>query len=276
MMSEITDSMFHPAPKPPTKSESYQQQAAEDILADKPPRRKLPWLIDIFLYPVSKPGLMMLAVFIGIPLFIELLRIFTSMLVLGFPPLVVLLYCFIVFGAFVKIVVLLYIYWYLCECIHSSADGYIRAPDVISTGPSIGDMFWQLIKILSCLALFATPATLYYQYTQKTDTIFAALIYFAAFIFPMALLSVVMFDSFTGLNPVVVIGSIFSTFFYYCVLVASLVVLGHVAVKAFYMIRQTRIMSWVMLTGHIYFMMVAAHLLGRFYYKYQEKLNWDV
>jgi hypothetical protein len=54
------------------------------------------------------------------------------------------------------------------------------------------------------------------------------------------------------------------------------VVLGHVAVRAFYLIGRTRILSWVMLTGHIYFMMVATHLLGRFYYKYQEKLNWDV
>ncbi|MGD9109372.1 MAG: hypothetical protein PVG93_00395, partial [Phycisphaerales bacterium] len=70
--------------------------------------------------------------------------------------------------------------------------------------------------------------------------------------------------------------SIFNTFFYYCVLVAFWVVLGHVAVRAFYLIGRTRILSWVMLTGHIYFMMVATHLLGRFYYKYQEKLNWDV
>lgn len=275
-MSEIADSMFQPVPKPPAKPESYQQRAVEDSDAEKSPRRKLPWPIDIFLYPVSKPGLIMLAVFIGIPLFIELLKIFTSMLVLGFPPLVVLLYCFIVFGAFAKVVVLLYIYWYLCECIRSSADGNIRAPDIIGVNPSIGDMFWQLIKIILCLATFATPAILYYQHTQKTDAIFMVLVYLAAFIFPMALLSVLMFDSLTGLNPVVVIGSIVSTFLPYCVMVAFLVVLGHIAVKAFYLLNQTRALSWVMLTGHIYFLMVAAHSLGRFYFKYQEKLNWDV
>jgi hypothetical protein len=26
----------------------------------------------------------------------------------------------------------------------------------------------------------------------------------------------------------------------------------------------------------LYLAMMAAHLLGRFYFKYQEKLNWDV
>jgi hypothetical protein len=275
-MAEITDSMFQPVPKPPTKSDSYQQQTSEYADLEKPPQRKLLWLIDIFLYPVSKPGLIMLAVFISVPLFVELLKIFTSMLALWLPPLVVLLFFFIVTGAFVKIVVLLYIYWYLCQCIRSSADGYIRAPDIIEANPSIGDMFWQLIKILLCLAIFTTPAILYYQHTHKTDAIFAILVYLAAFIFPMALLSVVMFDSLTGMNPVIIIGSIFSTLFHYCGLVAVLIILSFAAVKAFILLRESAVMSWVMLTAHIYFLMVAAHLLGRFYYKCQEKLNWDV
>jgi hypothetical protein len=29
-------------------------------------------------------------------------------------------------------------------------------------------------------------------------------------------------------------------------------------------------------TGFIYLSMIGAHILGRFYYKYKEKLNWDV
>lgn len=39
-------------------------------------KRKLPWLIDIFLYPISVPGLTMLAIFIFIPPVLKLILIF--------------------------------------------------------------------------------------------------------------------------------------------------------------------------------------------------------
>ena len=40
---------------------------------EEPPERPLPWVIDIFLYPLSKPGLMILLIGVGLPLFVRLL-----------------------------------------------------------------------------------------------------------------------------------------------------------------------------------------------------------
>ncbi|MGD8787504.1 MAG: hypothetical protein PVJ60_08780, partial [Phycisphaerales bacterium] len=49
--------------------------------AESPGQRKLPWFIDVFLYPFSKPGLKHLVVFIGVkPLFAFLVRILPEML----------------------------------------------------------------------------------------------------------------------------------------------------------------------------------------------------
>jgi len=39
---------------------------------------------------------------------------------------------------------------------------------------------------------------------------------------------------------------------------------------------QARIISYVLSAVGIYLSMVLAHILGRFYWRYQEKLNWEV
>ena len=49
-------------------------------------KRKLPWLIDILLYPTGKPGMTMLAVIIGLPLLIKVITRVTQYLTLAFPP----------------------------------------------------------------------------------------------------------------------------------------------------------------------------------------------
>ena len=66
---------------------------------------------------------------------------------------------------------------------------------------------------------------LYFLYTGRTDWIFWALMAFGGFLFPMGLLAVIMFDSFSALNPVIIIGSIFSAFLSYLGLILLLGVL---------------------------------------------------
>ena len=35
-------------------------------------------------------------------------------------------------------------------------------------------------------------------------------------------------------------------------------------------------LEWITAAISIYLLMVGAHILGRFYYRYERKLNWDV
>jgi len=229
-------------------------------------RRKLPWLIDIFLYPTSVPGLIILGIIIIIPLLINIVAGLLGPL--GF---------FVAIpGVVIKIVIFLYMYWYFCECIRDSAAGGLRAPDVLVNAPGLGDMLWQLIKIVGCLAFFLAPMLIYFSRTKNTDTIYWSLLGYAVFFFPMGLLAIIMFDSFSALNPLLLIGSIFNTFFPYCamvlVFVAAAVLTTQIAPKA----QESQFLAFILYCLHIYLAMVAAHLLGWFYRRHQEKLNWEV
>ncbi len=227
--------------------------------------RKLPWIIDIFLYPISVPGLTNLAIFIGVPFLIEVV-----MRLLGPLALVLAIPSFII-----NVVIGLYMYWYFAECIRDSAMGGLRAPETLAASPGISDMFSQTLNIVGCLILFSGPTVFYSLFIHKTDLIFWLILACTVPLFPMALLAVVMFDSFNGLNPILLIGSIFSTFFQYCglLLVLCVVVLITVSVPD---MQQSQILASLLSCVSIYLAMVAAHLLGRFYWKYQEKLNWEV
>lgn len=240
------------------------------------PERKLPWLIDIFLYPASKPGLTILGIIIGIPLLFKLIVKLLGAFTLAFPPMLVFLALFAIIGFIVDILLTLYMYWYICECIRDSAAGGIRAPETISTTPGLGDMLLQLIRILACLVFFAAPVLIYAHYAHKADFIFWLLLACAVLFFPMGLLAVVMFDSISGLNPILLIGSIFSTFFQYCGLVLLFYGLGVLSVKIMSILRQSWVLAYISSILFIYLLMVTAHLLGRFYWRYQERLNWEV
>jgi DNA-directed RNA polymerase subunit RPC12/RpoP len=240
------------------------------------PQRKLPWIIDIFLYPASKPGLTILGIIIVIPLLFKLIVKLLGAFTLMFPPMLVFLVLFAIIGFIVDILLALYMYWYICECIRDSAAGGLRAPETISTTPGLGDMLLQLIRILVCFVFFAAPVLIYVHYAQKTDFIFWLLLACAVLFLPMGLLAVVMFDSFSALNPLLLIGSICSTFFQYCGLVLLFYGLVALSVKIASFLRQSWVLAYISSILFIYLLMVTAHLLGRFYWKYEERLNWEV
>lgn len=230
------------------------------------PQRKLPWLIDIFLYPISRHGSIIIGIVILIPLLIGIVAKLLGPF--GF---------FIsIPGFFINIVVMLYMYWYLCHCIRDSAEGNIRAPDVLANSPTIGDMFFQTMKVVICLLFFSTPMIIYYYNTRKTDFIFWLLFGFDIFFFPMGLLSVIMFDSISSLNPILLIGSIFSTFFQYLGLLFLFFILGRLIVQIFSVTFASVILGVFLLFAFIYLALVTAHILGRFYWRNREKLRWDV
>jgi hypothetical protein len=111
---------------------------------------------------------------------------------------------------------------------------------------------------------------------QVNSAIFWSLLAYGVFFFPMGILAVVMFDSINGLNPVLLICSIASKFFQYCALIMFIFILGFLPVALNWIFPQSLIISYISSVVRIYLIMVVAHLLGRFYRRYQEKLNWEV
>ena len=91
-------------------------------------------------------------------------------------------------GFVINIVIFLYTYWYYCECIRDSSEGGLRAPGVLVNSPTLGDMFFQLLKIIGCFLFFGAPMLIYFKYTGECDVVFWSLCGCACFFFPMGLL----------------------------------------------------------------------------------------
>jgi len=250
------------------------EQASESEEEEEPPQetdpaalRKAPWLIDIFLYPFNWPGLKHLAIFILVP---QLLNTIESIL----PYL--LAFLFSIAGFFVKILLFLYIYWYLAECVRESAYGWIRAPHGFGGIPTLRDMFGQVVNIIGCFAVFLGPFVIYTISAGGMNLISWFLLVIAVFLYPMGLLSVLMHDIVRGLNFRTFIKSISNTFCPYL----GLIILFVGPILLIRMIpaqEQESLFSNVIFRSIIiYTALIDAHLLGRFYWRYQDRLNWDL
>jgi hypothetical protein len=168
----------------------------------------------------------------------------------------------------------------LAECICDSAAGNLRVPNMAGDTPGFAEMGLHLIRIFFCLSVYLIPAYLYHKYTHRFDSAFWVIAGCGIFLYPMALLGVLMFDSINGLNPLVIIPSIFSAFFQYCGLIVLIGAIIFSYLQAVKLLPDDFFLRLVLFplvrTVALYLAMVAAHLLGRFYFRYQEKLNWDV
>jgi len=138
------------------------------------------------------------------------------------------------------------------------------------------DMFGQMVNIIGCLAIFFAPVVLYLWIAKRADIIFWLLLIYAVFVFPMALLAVVVFDSAAGFNPRLIYNSISDTFRQYSGLVLSFIVaillIGVLGQK----VGESGHSAFFIRCAGTYMIFVAAHLLGRFYWRNQEKLNWKL
>lgn len=256
-----------------SESEPEESEAAEE---DSVGERKLPWFIDIFLYPISPSGLIHFLIFVAVPLLITIVR--TLMGPLGMAVSLP--------GFLINLAIGLYLCWFITECVRDSAKGGTRAPEAFAMS-DLGDMWSQALHILGCYLILLGPVLFYHVFTNKTDAIFWLLLAFAAFFFPMGLLACVMFDSVRGLNPILLICSIFSTFIQYIWLVLLIVaiILAFIALPGIEPDDAqpgqppgilTLIVGGIFYGLSIYIALVIAHLIGWFYWRNQEKLNWEV
>jgi DNA-directed RNA polymerase subunit RPC12/RpoP len=270
-----------PGAEPDTSDQRFEQLQGDMVErpAQEPDRvteRKLPWVLDIFLYPTSKAGLITLAIIIFVPLLIGIAVNSLSAGARGFPPLLVLAVPVSIIGMITRLLLSLYLYWYFCECIRDSAAGGVRAPETVGATPGLGDLLWQWFRTFVCLVVSAAPTLIYYAHVRQIDSVFWALLAVGVFVFPMALLAVVMFDSFAGLSPILLVGSVFSTFLPYCAMIAIFALLVVLIVQETPVIQGSAILSFTIRCVGVYLVLVVAHLLGWFYHRYEQKLNWDV
>jgi hypothetical protein len=228
-------------------------------------KRKLPWLIDVLLYPANLNGIIQIGIFLFLLVLYRLLVVLEDRLTRGEGMIVCIMFYALVIG---------YILYYIGYCVYDSAKGGLRAPVIsIQHTPDKGDLISQLFLILGCVAICFWPAAVYYGFTQRIDSTFWLLSACGAFFFPMGLLAVVMFDSVNALNPVLIVGSIASTFLPYCGLVLLVCGLGN-----FVVIVLPRLAVWRFVSNGvtIYLSLVAAHILGRFYWCSKNKLDWGI
>ena len=190
---------------------------------------------------------------------------------------------------FVSVVITAYIFYYFVECIRDSALGGIRAPDNTGSMPDKSDALSQLWDIFISIVIFWVPVLSYYfyktlsqqggaeqAYNPRTDLIYWLLLGYGIFFFPIGILALAMFNSSSAYNPVVWIVSIFSTFFQYCGLVLLFFLL-YLLFSRIVATFQGGLLNRLLFTFlNMYIIMIAAHLLGRFYYNNSQKLNWEV
>lgn len=234
------------------------------------PPEGMTWL-RLLTYPFNGPGISIMTLYVFVP--------FLWILLLMLMPLLLRNAGFFI-GLLVKGLVVLSTVWYLAVCVRASAEGELKAPNLFEFGQddSFSSWFWQFIRILIVVLVCIGPAFFLRRFTGISVEIYYGLLGAGLFFLPMALLSVVMFDALRGLNPVLIIASVFSTFFSYFLIVLLF------SVPIFLLVWLTRLgegsvnllLLLMIRIAVIYLLMLAACLLGRFFYNNEEKLRWDV
>jgi hypothetical protein len=233
-------------------------QSAED--------RKLPWFIDIFLYPLSLPGLKHLLIFAGIPTLMVVVIYFL-------PTILIYLLSFVCLA--VNVLLFLYLFWYLAECIRDSADGWVRAPRGMGSIPDLSDMLSQMIYTIGCFIFFLLPTVFYVLFTGRIDVIAWLLMIAAMFFYPISFLSIILHDSVSGLDPRVLLRSIRNTFWPYFGLVLLFVLFAGLVRIIFLELQISIFLNFVLRFVVFYMAFILAHLTGRFYWRYKDRLKWD-
>ena len=268
----------------------FMEPECEVIEAEEEEEVKTPTFGHVFGYPASAPSLTMIGMYAGIPLVVVLLA--------SLIPLAPFQVGFLILGLVFQMIVVLSLLLYLTNCVRSVADGEFDPPSLFEV--SEDEDFWGLLRqcrlivsagamcfLPSFVAMFTvdsyTPSHdgvpfLFWNLSYEAVWTFFGVFALGVFFYPMCLLSVVMVDSLGGLNPVFIIGSVFSTFGSY-LLVALLFLVPMVLVMAtslFKFILPHPLILFVLRLIAGYLLMMDAYILGWFFYKNEDKLRWDV
>jgi hypothetical protein len=176
-----------------------------------------------------------------------------------------------------RIMIAGYVLFYVGHCVYDSSQGGRRAPSLsLINMPDKGDLLWQLLLLVAGVAMCFWPLGLYRAFAGPMDIWFWILAGGGAFLLPMTLLVGTLFDGIDALNPVLIIRSILVTFpAYLGLVVAFAVILTTVGAVKWVSLRISvpRVLSNA---AYLYLLLIAGHLLGRFYRRQRDKLDWGL
>jgi hypothetical protein len=270
----LEDVAVGPRPLPMGKADEARPSRLVQGLADllqreeppgEPGVRRLPWLLDILLYPASLSGIIAIVFMAIFPL------------ALGFLPWIFFWGSLRFLGPVAALG--LYLGWYLAECVYDSAKGGTRAPAVLDVGD--WSDWWSRVSYLGAVyILFGLPPVVYGGLTGRADAIFWALMVWAIVFLPMGLLAMVIHDSVSALNPLFLLGSIWRVLGPYLGLLLGTAVLVGLFWRAGGGVDRRLAPPIVLPLFQVllgaYMSLVLAHLLGRFYWRYRDRLDWGI
>lgn len=215
-------------------------------------------IVDMLAYPMSVSGIIHVIIFFLFGLFIRPSGI---PLCLFAPP---------VFRSIALVISTGYCLYYFAHCVRCSSSGERRAPDINNQPGSIDaiTLFFEFFAALAWMIFSFAPPVAYLIVTGRADAVFIGLAACAILYAPISLLAIVLFDSVNGLNPILIIPSILSVFVPYIFLLIALAIVWVGIVLLYWVHPLLGIPS-------AYLMILSAHLLGRFFLKYQDRLNWE-
>jgi hypothetical protein len=225
-----------------------------------------------FLFPINHTGLAMIGMIVVVRFLFKLVGFAALYLIPMFGLGLALIFMIISF------LVGVYACWYTCLCVNLTAQGQVKAPDTLNhdTGGFL-EMIKLLFRVAAAVALCAAPAIAYYYYFKKFDNLFWAVSAAGWFFLPMTWLSVIMYDSIAGLNPFMIILAVIRTFFRYSLLALMLSIPAMLFVFIFLCSKMLGLLVMVPAQAILlYLAFVGAAILGRFYYRSEARLNWNV
>jgi len=254
------------------------EEPAEDLRDSSGPRAtheagsadapRWPWPIDAILYPLNTSGLLHL---VGLWLLLFFLcPSIMSTIGLGTE------YVPIVYALPVA-----YTLYYLAECVRDRSGGGRHPPGYwMHPGDSSRwDCVTQALEMVGCVAMCFWPVSVYYIVRGQVDCAYWLLLAGGAFLFPMILLAVVLFDSLNALNPILIGGSILRTLIPYCGMVLLVcgvaVVFVRMGLKTYGFWRPPMV-PFLLRLVQLYLIFVAIALLGGFYQRHETRLDWEV
>jgi hypothetical protein len=274
-LSTESDRPIYKAPDLPHRMAPEPVAEGPGKLPEAEPAKEPATFLDVLAFPFSLSGVIHLIIFSFAPLVIFFFQLT--------------LFTFCCYGQFVGIgaIILLasYFYYYLIQCVIAAAKDERRAPDVSNEDiPTFGDLIRRLLLFVSSSVICFLPAIIYIiddlfigftgqMRAVEPPPIMNIWCLVGVFFFPMFLLAVAMFDSLMALNPILIISSIFSTFLPYCGLAILFFGIGFLLYFIAGMQQYLAFFIWVC---DVYVIFVAAYILGCFYRRYEDRLNWEV
>lgn len=245
-----------------------------DPLAEVIEESRFPWFLDALAYPISVSGAVNIAVFVIVPQVVAFVvgllgRIIQPALPEGGAGYLIMLLTTPIYIAFAC-----YVCYYVAHCVTDSSKGHRRASDIqISGALGFSDLASQTILLVASVAITCWPVAVYYVVTERTDAWYWLLGICGVFFLPMSFLAGGIFDSFDALNPLLIIQSIRRTFVPYCGLVLFFLIVAGLVTAVI-----PRLPIWPLLRSavRIYLLLVLAHSVGRFYWRYRERLDWGI